>query len=212
MLFASHHYESGFLRGNMSRFFTLLGIVCLIIGFQNCSPSAVQLADNSSTDISVFVPGVSADGSLSNSNKTVSKVTFVEIPNIAMDEASVRAKSSVPSSDRLVISLQSGSVHLLDEKNEVLEKRCLNSSQLQELKTILGGSSVCAIKATKADVCGQRYKAGYAALYADDDRINLGEEMDSCGNGKKDLCGSLGEVFQNYISFVRQNWTGMACE
>lgn len=187
----------------------LAGTVCLILGFQNCSQSSLQSSDMASSgELTVNVPPAGGtDAGLSSA-----KVTYVEIPNIAEEGASVSAKATELTPFRLVISTDSGKIQLMDDSNAVLEERCLGSAQLSELKTILSGSSVCAAAAVEADVCAMRYKPAYASLYANEKRVNLGEEKDSCGTGRQDLCGGLADVFQAYVSHVRANWSSMSCE
>lgn len=190
----------------MKRVLAVVSMLCLVLGFQNCSQSSLQSGAGSvdSSQVAISVPNQSGESSSQ-------KVTYVEIPNISED-SSVAQKTAELSPYRLVISVQNGSIQLMDESNNVLQKRCLKSSDLQELQTILAGSSVCAVGSSAADVCAARYKAGYASLYANEKRINLGEERDSCGNGKKDLCGELADVFQNYVSHLRSGWSEMNCE
>ncbi|WP_347356059.1 hypothetical protein [Bdellovibrio sp.] len=190
------------------RLAVLTGAICLIVGFQNCSQSALQTSEMASmNDVSVIVPPA-AGGS---SSSEASKVTYIEIPNISEDGA-VSAKISEVSMYRLVIATESGKIHLVDDANNILQERCLGSANLAELKTILSGSSVCAAPVKSADICAMKYTPAYAALYANEKRVNLGEEKDSCGRGRQDLCGGLADVFQAYVAHVRANWADMSCE
>lgn len=196
----------------MKRGLALISAACLILGFQNCSQNNLQSGVGLSQDVSITTPDLIA-GNGEDVSGVTSKVTFVEIPNMSEDSAVAQKASAVELTPyRLVISLQSGTINLMDDRNEVREKRCLSSSSLQELKTILSGSSICAAAVQSADVCAQAYSPGYASLYADDQRIALGEKRDSCGGGQKDLCGALADVFQNYVSHVREHWAEMSCE
>lgn len=186
----------------------MISAACLILGFQNCSQSNLQSGEGISPDVLISAPATVGE----EPSAVTSKVTFVEVPNISEDAVQGKASSQI-TRYRLVVSLQSGSINLMDDGNNVIEKRCLNSSALQELKTILTGSSICAATiASDADMCAQSYTPGYASLYADDQRIALGEKRDSCGTGQKDLCGGIASVFQNYVAHLRQNWEQMACE
>lgn len=191
------------------RLAVLTGTVCLILGFQNCSQNQLQTSEMASmNDVSVSLPPV-----VENAEPESAKVTFVEIPNVSdMVGDGISAKASEDSRLRLVIATSTGRIQLVDEINSVLQERCLSAASLAELKAILSGSSVCQAPVQVADMCAMRYKPAYVALYANDTRVNLGEEKDSCGTGLKDLCGGLANVFQAYVSHVRNNWTEMNCE
>ncbi|KYG69350.1 hypothetical protein AZI87_09170 [Bdellovibrio bacteriovorus] len=204
------HYETGKKGEFVKRGLALIGILCLVLGFQNCSQSALQgQGDLASTDVSINMPP-----QISEEESSVAKaVTFIEIPNISDGQTSVSAKATEVTPYRLVISTESGSIQLVDDANNVLEKRCLNSSNLDELKTILSGSSICEAEVQSDDqVCSMKYKPWYAALYVNEERVKLGEEKDSCGKGRKDLCGALTDVFQAYVAHVKQHWNEMNCE
>lgn len=196
----------------MKRGLALISATCLILGFQNCAQSNLQSGVGITSDVAITAPKNNLSTGEDSSGVTA-KVTFVEIPNMEQSGSSLqKAYSGEPTQYRLVVSLQSGTISLMDNKNESLEKRCLSSSSLQELKAILSGSSICADTVSSEALCAQVYSPGYASLYADDERINLGEKYDSCGNGHRDLCGGVADVFQNYISHLRQNWADMSCE
>nr|WP_295900074.1 hypothetical protein [uncultured Bdellovibrio sp.] len=194
----------------MKRVLALVATLCLVLGFQNCAQNQMQSLDMASNEVSVNLPPQSSNGE--SSTPTAGKVTYVEIPNISEDGA-VAQKASEVTPYRLVISLQSGSIQLMDDSNAVLQKRCLDSGSLQELKTILTGANICAASAPADDqICAMKYQPGYASLFVNEKRVNLGEEQDSCGRGRKDLCGALTDVFQAYVSHVKQHWTEMNCE
>lgn len=210
MLLASIHLETGNKGGVLKRFFTLTTVVCLILGFQNCSQNGLQSNDLSSGDVAIsFAPSPN-----SGASGTTAKVTYIEVPNIENQISSqkITDSSSALSAQRLVVSTQTGAIELVDDSNTVLQQRCLGASDLEELKTILSGSNICSAAAKSAEqICGMSYKAAYASLYANEQRVKLGEELDTCGTGKKDLCGSLAEVFQAYISHLRLHWQEMNC-
>ncbi|MGZ3773835.1 MAG: hypothetical protein ACXVCY_07345 [Pseudobdellovibrionaceae bacterium] len=201
----------------MNKFFALSMALCLILGFQNCSKSPLQnseILSNSKNGVTVSVP-------VQNGGISSAKITYIEIPNadsaaqtsLAQKSLDVSSSpSSNPSSSHLVISVQTGVIQLMDASSAVLEERCLSPASLSELNTILSGASICNGQAVSADICGMRYKPAYASLYADEGRVNLGEEKDSCGTGKKDLCGDMAGVFQNYVSFVKAHFQEMNCQ
>lgn len=206
MILASTQLETGKKGECLNKFFAVTMILCLVLGFQNCSKSALQSSENlGNNNVTVSLPS-------SGEGKTVANVTYIEIPNAERPQDSLKISEVVPISGRLVISLQTGVMQLVDDSNAVLEKRCLSGSSLNELNTILGGSSICATASPSSDICGMSYKPAYASLYADDTRVKLGEEQDTCGTGKKDLCGDLAPVFQAYVSYVKAHWQEMNCQ
>ncbi|NUN06469.1 MAG: hypothetical protein HUU57_11990 [Bdellovibrio sp.] len=179
---------------------------CLVLGFQNCSQSSLQDSVLAGPDVNINLP----TGNVPESGEPTSgKVTYVEIPNVVSDFAAQQKAGEIY---RLVISMNSGEIQAVDDRNTLLEKRCLSKSHLDELKTILSGSSVCEAVSSAADQCAMRYKAGYASLFVNEKRVNLGEELDSCGRGRKDLCGATTDVFKAYLDLVRNHWAQMECE
>lgn len=189
----------------MKRVLALGTMLMLVLAFQNCGRQGLQAdgtAGGGRGDVGVTLPlGGSAEA----------KVTYIEIPNVA-DASSQQKVVEDFSESRLVISLQSGVIQLMDNSNNVLKQRCLPESDLGELKTILAGSKVCEAKVPSDAICSMRLKFPYASLYADEKRVNLGEEQDSCGRGRKDLCGDLANVFKAYVSHVKAHWGEMGCE
>jgi hypothetical protein len=191
----------------------LLSSVCLIVAFQNCSQETLTSTSTGSeslksSDVLVTLPDAS---------ESKAKIDFVEIPDIQSDAVAQKASLSVSpegaDSYRLVISVESGVLQILDQSNSVMDRGCLSASDLQELQTILSGSRICQRLLQQEDLmCAQVYKASYVSLYSDDKKISLGEERDSCGNGKKDLCGDLSKVFQAYVAHIRTHWSKMSCE
>lgn len=198
----------------MNRGLALVGGLCLVLGFQNCTQSSLSGDDGAVADVSVSLPSSSNAPSVGSADmsSTTAKVTYVEIPNVVGDVEGLQKASSQDGDYRLVVSTQTGVIQLMDESNESLQTRCLDAGSLQELKTILSGSSVCAKSVPDDVMCAMRYKPSYAALYANENRIKLGEEQDSCGRGQKDLCGGVATVFQAYIDHLRLHWTEMNCE
>lgn len=189
----------------MKRLLALTTMFCLVLGFQNCSQSSLQDSTLAGADVNVNLP-LGSGGEAGD--KTSGKVTYVEIPNVAAD-SSVQQKAG--EIYRLIISVNSGEIQAVDDANTLLEKRCLSSAHLQELKTILSGSSVCEKASAVADQCAMRYKPGYASLFVNEKRVNLGEELDSCGRGRKDLCGAATDVFKAYLDYVKMHWNEMEC-
>lgn len=200
----------------MKKGLAAVAVFCLVLGFQNCSQNSMHGDDfSSSSDNIINVPApvnAGGDGSTSNSTTTPAKVTYVEIPNIVDSSSSSSQKAAVVSPYRLVVSTQSGSIQLMDDANDVLQTRCLSAGSLQELKNILTGASVCSKAIPDVDVCSAVYTPGYASLFADGKRVNLGESRDSCGTGRKDLCGTMTDVFQGYVAYLKAHWSEMECQ
>lgn len=192
----------------MKKVLALTAMLALVISFQNCSQSS--LSGSTEDAVTVTLPLGNSVNSRTG-GESVAAVTYIEIPNVADAIAGQQKLSDGEVDSRLVVSLQSGTIQLMDSANSVLQMRCLNSSDLEELKTILAGSKICEKQVAVDDMCAMRMKEGYASLYANEQRVKLGEEFDSCGRGRKDLCGDLATVFQNYISHVKANWADMNC-
>ncbi len=189
----------------MKKIWAVSLIVILVLSFQNCEQSARSgYGTLSSTGVQVGIPDQSSQSRVT--------ITEFEIPNVA-DSAGVSSKSTEGFGPyRLLVSLENGELELLDSDNNILQKRCLSESELSEGKTILADSKICETKVQSDLVCGMRFKYAYASLYSEDQRVALGEEQDTCGRGKKDLCGGLAKVFQAYVSHIRANWAQMNCE
>lgn len=188
----------------MKRGLALGTMFCLVLGFQNCSQSSLQ--GSASEDVSINLSSAGGTGGVENAT---GKVTYVEVP-FTDNQESFQQKAI--GSSRLVISLASGEIQTMDDTNAVLDRRCLSAAHLEELKTILAGSSVCEAAKNNADMCAMRYKPGYASLFVNEKRVNLGEELDSCGRGRKDLCGAATDVFKAYLDFVKTHLSEMSCE
>lgn len=205
MILASIHLETAKKGECLNKFFALITILSLVLGFQNCGQSGLESGGSLGTNkISVTLPQL-------GQGKAVADVTYIEIPEADQAGSSQKLSGEI-STNRLVISIQTGVIQLTDDTNAVLEKRCLSAASLNELHTILGGSTVCAAAPPSSEMCGERYKPAYVSLYADEARVNLGEEQDSCGTGRKDLCGDLATVFQNYVSYVKSHYMEMNCQ
>lgn len=193
----------------MKRGLAVVATLCLILGFQNCSQSSLEAGEGLNGKIAVSIHSPESVVDAVNAS-----VTYLEIPQ--SDESisvgvSAKASSSAAGALRLVVSTQTGKISLVDAKNEVFEERCLSSEDLQEMKTILAGSSICSKVVSEDTMCAMSYTPAYVSLYANEERIQLGEKMDSCGTGSKDLCGGLADVFQSYVGHIKANWESMAC-
>lgn len=181
-------------------------VTCLVVGFQNCAQNGANLsADLGSGDLASQAP--SADAAFLESTP---EVTFVEIPQYQ----TLGKTSSLTDSleKRLVISTATGRIQLMDSKNAVHGVACLNFDDFSKFKKSIEGSAICAAGVTDAEICAMRYKPPYAVLFTGaQERISLGEELNSCGRGKVDLCGDIKKDFQEIIQHIELNWKSMAC-
>lgn len=195
----------------VKKFWALASFFILVVGFQNCSQSSLQQSGELSSVVSVGIPqgGAQPNGVASSEQ---AQVTYLEIPGVSDLSAEQQKVAAEEVDSRLVISLQSGRIQLMDGANSVLQTRCLKQEDLTELKTILAGSQICETFVAEDAICAMRIKSAYASLYANDKRVSLGAEHDSCGRGRKDLCGGLASVLQAYVSHVRSSWANMSCE
>ncbi|MGZ3771145.1 MAG: hypothetical protein ACXVCA_15120, partial [Bdellovibrio sp.] len=204
---ASIHLETVKMGESLNKFFTIVIVLFLLLGFQNCSQSNLS-GGAGSAGVSSFSPPSEKNG------VAVTNVSYIEIPNAEPTTATALSqKMDSSSSQRLMVSPQTGKIQLVDDADSVLAERCLSSADLNELNTILSSSSVCSAPAApSSEICGMSYKPAYASLVADNTSFDLGEEKDSCGTGKKDLCGDLASVFQNYVAYVKAHFQEMACK
>lgn len=211
MHIAPLHNETGKKGEFVKKVWALVSFFMLVVGFQNCSQSSLQQGGELSSAVSVGIPqsGSKSDGVLSNEQ---AQVTYLEIPSVADVSADQQKIASEEIDSRLVISLQSGRIQLMNGANSVLQTRCLKQEELAELKTILSGSQICETHVDEDAICAMRVKSAYASLYANERRVHLGAEQDSCGRGRKDLCGGVASVLQAYVSHVKASWSDMNCE
>lgn len=186
----------------IKRLSLVIGSLCLILGFQNCSQQ-----NNLSEEGSLGA----ASGALA-SPADASKITYVEIMESPLVPTVSNKVGSVSAESRLLISPKTGEIHAVDSLNKVLDTKCLSAADLATLNQILNSASICKMPVTKADMCATRYIPAYAALVLGQERINLGEQRDSCGYGRQEICGSLGEVFRDFVSHVRENIDNMKCQ
>ncbi len=176
----------------MKKIAALVGTVCLIIGFQNCSQS------NLSPD--------GLDASLTGAGGESGKVTVIA-PVVAIELSSAE-------SSQWVIDISSGEIRYTSGKGEVSATRCLSSEDHASLKKILEEAKVCEASKAPADrICSQVYTSGYATLNSEDTkRVVLGESRDGCGSGQKELCGDQGEALRAFLNHVSQNLSNMVCQ
>lgn len=181
-------------------------VTCLVVGFQNCAQNGANLsADPGAGDLASQAPA--ADAAFLESTP---QVTFVEIPQHQI--AGKTETSADVLEKRLVISASTGRIQLMDSKNAVHGVACLNFEDFSKFKKSIEGSAICAAGVTDAEICAMRYKPPYAVLFTgEQQRISLGEELNSCGRGKVDLCGDIKKDFQEIIQHIELNWKSMAC-
>ncbi len=198
--------------GIVKRVLALGSMLVLVLAFQNCGNQGLQAGGAMGGDVKIVLPQT---GSIDEGSQVpAAKVTYVEIFDVAEPSSAQQKASDEITDTRLVISVQSGKIQLMDDVNNVLETRCLSAEKLAEMNAILAGSKICAAKVVRQpdQVCSMRMKRAYASLYADQQRVNLGEEFDACGTGRKDLCGELSAVFKAYVAHVKSSWADMSCQ
>lgn len=179
-------------------------VTCLVVGFQNCAQNGLN-SQLGSGDFASQAP--SADAEFLESTP---EVTFVEIPQYQVAGKTASLASALET--RLVISTATGRIQLMDSKNSVHGVACLNFDDFNKFKKSIEGSAICAAGVTEAEICAMRYKPPYAVLFTGaQERISLGEELNSCGRGKVDLCGDIKQDFQAIIQHIELNWKSMAC-
>ncbi len=187
----------------IKRLSLVIGSLCLIIGFQNC---AQQGADG--------VSDISGGSSVVLSSTEASKISYVEVPAAvsSIQDLQKTSSASVASDARLLVSPKTGVIHIVDSLNNKLDEKCLSSDDLARLQELLANASVCQMPVAKADVCATKYTPAYASLVLGQSRVSLGEERDSCGYGRQEICGELGDVFKTFVSYVRSSYSQMECQ
>jgi hypothetical protein len=187
---------------------------CLVLGFQNCSPnqvSDVMSASSLSNPIEV-TPMEKVD---------VSQTEMLEIPESAYLEAQLQSAiiASKPTSTfaahHLEIDVKTGVVHVVDQSNEVVAgvQYCLSSSDISELRTILGTSKICESKAIVDEqvLCTMNYTFPYAKLHFLGSELSLGESRSGCHKGP-DLCGVQKDMLQGFLAHVQNNLATKKCD
>lgn len=187
-------------------------MLVLVLAFQNCGNQGLQAEGTMGGDVKIVLHQTSSSDE--GSQVPTAKVTYVEIFDVTEPSRAQQKASDEMTDMRLVISVKSGKIELTDDMNNVVETRCLSAEKLAEMNAILAGSKICASQVVRHPdlACDMRMKRAYASLYADQKRVNLGEEFDGCGTGRKDLCGELSAVFKAYVAHVKRNWADMSCQ
>lgn len=177
---------------------------CLMLGFQNCARTGTtDMLSVDSMETVIFDSHGSDD------------LSYVEVPANAEETTvwkKVAGQTVLKGDQRLLISPKSGDIYLVDNMNTDLGKHCLSPDDHRRLQEILANISVCQMPIEKAEICAARYVPAYASLVFGDNRVSLGEQRDSCGYGRQEICGQQSDIFKSFVSYVRANFTDMSCE
>lgn len=162
-------------------------IGCLILSFQNC-------ASNDSVGESAYL------GSPASSFPNFSKLSILSsiATNIPISNIEVYSRTGT-----LKVQLDSGVVSKVTPQKSETVISCVLPVQMEELRAYSKKYNLCEVDRgsfTAETVCTQEYRAGYASLSLDGQKLNLGESYDGCGKGFVDFCGSQGEAFHNLVS------------
>lgn len=195
----------------MKKLYPILAAFVVTLGFQNCSPHSMDSGliggDSSLTFGDTSLPSMAGA-----SDSILNEAQLLEIPQVSFSSDKGLEKTSSSEAYTLRINLSTGAIELVDRgDSSVLASRCLSLNSRDEVMAILRSSQLCE-QGRSDKLCAQRYTPEYANLVANGKVIPLGEEFDSCGSGKKDLCGDSASVLKGFIGFVKSNWQDMTCE
>lgn len=163
----------------------ITSFICLILGFQNCSQSSLS--------------GTS-DLNSSSSEKVESLESVSKVELVSHDES------------QWVLDVNSGQINYTSRSGVVSATRCLSQSEQAELKSIFENASICAKEVSEGVICSQQYSAGYAVLVSDAERVALGEKLNGCGAGQKEICGIKGASFKAFLTHIANNIDSMVCQ
>lgn len=175
-------------RGNiLKKAVVITSFICLILGFQNCSQSSLSPEGNSSLN-----------GGSSEKVESLESVSKVEL--VSHDAS------------QWVLDVDSGRINYTSRTGVVSATRCLSEDDQSELKSIFENASICAKEVSDGVICTQQYSAGYAVLVSDADRVALGERLNGCGAGQKEICGVKGASFKAFLAHVANDIDSMVCQ
>lgn len=179
----------------MHRSLILILTGCLILGFQNCARNNLVADAGSGNNLNQISPGAISSISNSGDDSGGAAVAAVEIPSPM---------------GPITVEVDTGRISLVNNQSQVIQQACLSSKDLIELQSYTKNYNLCG-ETQEAEVCTQQYTAGYASLIIDNQRLNLGESFDGCGKGFKNFCGSQGDSFRGFVSYILKNFASMPC-
>lgn len=195
----------------MKKLYPILAAIVVTLAFQNCSPHSMD-SGLITRDSSSLTFGDTSLPRLTPLDSILDEVKILEIPRVSFSSDDDPEKTGLNDAYALRVDLMTGMIDLVDRNDaSVLASRCLSLTSRDEVVTILQSSQLCE-QGRPDKLCAQRYTPEYASLIANAKVIPLGEELDSCGSGKKDLCGESAVMLKGFIKFVKSNWQDMSCE
>ncbi|MFS4458493.1 hypothetical protein [Bdellovibrio sp. HCB2-146] len=172
----------------MKKIVGIVGVLCLILGFQNCSQSSLSSE-----------PEAGASGTPSTKVGDLESVSLVELTS---NEAS-----------QWILDVESGELRYTSAQGQVSARRCLSDDDKAELKALLEGASICKSEVPADAICTMQYSPGYAILVSDSaERTALGEKLDGCGRGAIEICGVKGTAFKAFLSHLSKDINSMSCD
>ena len=161
--------------------------ICLILGFQNCSQSSLSAGSDA--------------GSSGSSEKVATLDSVSKVELVSHDES------------QWVLDVDSGQINYTSRSGVISATRCLSSDDRAELKSIFENASICAKEVAEGAICTQQYSPGYAVLVSEaSDRLALGETLNGCGRGQKEICGVKGASFKAFLTHIANDIDSMVCQ
>jgi hypothetical protein len=111
-----------------------------------------------------------------------------------------------------VLDVDSGQIKYTSPSGAVSATRCLSRDDQAELKSIFENASVCEREVADGAICTQQYSPGYAVLVSTAERVALGEMVNGCGAGQKEICGIKGASFRAFLAHVANDIESMVCQ
>lgn len=176
-------------------------VIVLFFCYQNCSQK--QFADETSQ----------------NSQNVVSsqKLSDLQVQNLKFftEKDSELQKGAhtfyVKTKTLYSLDTESGVLAEHDQAADTLNTYCLTTELLNEIRSILGSSSVCQGGKSTDEACAQVIVEPYAELVTANDVIQLGSASDACGSNKVDLCEDQSSVLKGWIESVRGQLPQLGC-
>lgn len=173
----------------MRKLVVLIGVLSLIVSFQNCAPQ------NQSSPMSGEAPATYEKYSALPADQ----VTFWDYEKYRYVDVD------------LASGMMSTFEKLGEERGEIY---CMKSDELSQLHAILDSADVCEPvleQVQEGKVCTMLYSYPYASLKTSGSEIRLGERISGC-DIPVDLCEEKASQFRNFVGSIVQNLEAHACE
>lgn len=199
----------------MKKLTMALSLLIVIVGFQNCGKQLNDLQMNAINNQNASSSGNSnLSGAVDSSQDSIKlkQMTAIEIP-LASNIYSLDAAQKTDSASKLLLSIESGYISVLDSAGQVASYACLKPEEVTELRSIIAMSRVCQVQQVDPNrMCTMIVKMPYASLYNEVEKLPLGQALDGCGTGAKVLCGDQDQMLRAFLESVKVNYPNRKCK